>query len=87
MSRAFSTPGWLVGAAVMLAGAAAVAAQPAKQAEPAQQSSGAMAGFSASRDQPVKITSNTLEVRDKIHQATFAGDVKLVQGETTITCR
>jgi lipopolysaccharide export system protein LptA len=87
MSRLFSTFGWLVGAAVMLAGAAAVAAQPAKQAEPAQQSSGAMAGFSANRDQPVKITSNTLEVRDKIHQATFSGDVKLVQGDTTITCR
>jgi len=87
MSRLFSTSGWLVGAAVMLAGAAAVAAQPAKQAEPAQQSSGAMAGFSANRDQPVKITANTLEVRDKSHQATFSGDVKLVQGDTTITCR
>ena len=86
MRKSLSTSGWLVGAAVMLAGAAAVAAQPAKQAEPAQQS-GAMAGFSANRDQPVKITSNTLEVRDKSHQATFMGEVKLVQGDTTITCR
>lgn len=88
MRKSLSPSGWLVGAAVMLAGAAAVAAQPAKQAEPAQQqSSGAMAGFSANRDQPVKITANTLEVRDKSHQATFSGDVKLLQGDTTITCR
>jgi len=87
MRRMHSTSGWLVGAVVMLAGAAAVAAQPAKQAESAQQPSGAMAGFSATRDQPVKITSNSLEVRDKSHQATFLGDVKLVQGDTTITCR
>ena len=38
-------------------------------------------------DQPVRIVSNTLEVRDKIRQATFAGDVKLTQGDTSIKCR
>lgn len=38
-------------------------------------------------DQPVRIVSNTLEVRDKIRQATFAGDVKLTQGDTVINCK
>ena len=31
-----------------------------------------MQGLSMNRDQPVKIESNTLEVRDKIRQATFS---------------
>src|SRR5882724_470906 len=83
MIKLFSASRWLAGAALMFACAAA-AAQPAKQA---QQPSGAMQGFSANRDQPVRITADTLEVRDKIHQATFMGDVKLVQGETTISCK
>jgi lipopolysaccharide export system protein LptA len=83
MTRIFSASRWLAGAALMFVSAAAVAAQPAGQAQP----SGAMQGFSANRDQPVKITANSLEVRDKIHQATFMGDVKLVQGDTTITCK
>jgi len=39
------------------------------------------------RDLPVKIESLTLEVRDKQHQATFAGNVKLTQGDTTIQCK
>src|SRR5258708_5624912 len=68
-----------------LAASLAVAAQPAPQ--PAQQSSGAMQGFQINRDQPVKIESLTLEVRDKQHQATFAGNVKLTQGDTTIQCK
>lgn len=81
MIRPVSRSRWLAGAALMLASAAAVAAQPA------QQPSGAMQGFSANRDQPVKITANSLEVRDKIRQATFMGDVKLVQGDTNISCK
>jgi lipopolysaccharide export system protein LptA len=82
---------WVRRAIVMAAGfslaaSLAVAAQPAPQ--PAQQqSSGAMQGFQINRDQPVKIESLTLEVRDKQHQATFAGNVKLTQGETTIQCK
>jgi lipopolysaccharide export system protein LptA len=75
-----------MGAGFSLAASLAVAAQPAPQ--PAQQqSSGAMQGFQINRDQPVKIESTTLEVRDKQHQATFAGNVKLTQGETTIQCK
>ena len=53
----------------------------------AQQPSGAMGGLQLQRDQPVKIESDTLEVRDKQRQATFSGSVKMIQGDTTITCR
>ena len=60
------------------------AAQPAGQA---QQPSSTTQGLSMDSDQPVRIVSNTLEVRDKIRQATFAGDVKLTQGDTIIKCR
>jgi lipopolysaccharide export system protein LptA len=70
--------------ALVTAGAAgAAAAQPPAPAQP----SGAMQGFQVNRDQPVKIESNSLEVRDKSRQATFLGDVKLTQGDTTITCK
>jgi lipopolysaccharide export system protein LptA len=75
----------LMGAGCSLAASLVVAAQSAPQ--PAQQSSDAMQGFQINRDQPVKIESLTLEVRDKQHQATFAGNVKLTQGDTTIQCR
>ena len=44
----------------------------------------ALQGFSQNRDQPIKINSATLEVRDKDKVATFAGDVHLVQGDTTL---
>ena len=73
-----------IAASVSLA-SMAFAAQPA--AQPAQQTSGAMQGFQINRDQPVKIESATLEVRDKNRQAVFAGNVKLTQGDTTIQCK
>src|SRR5262245_6296782 len=38
------------------------------------------------REEPVRITSNTLEVRDKSKMATFKGDVHAVQGETDVRC-
>jgi lipopolysaccharide export system protein LptA len=75
----------LVGVAFALAAIMAAAAQPAPPAPPAQQG-GAMNALQLNRDQPVKIESNSLEVRDKSHQATFIGDVKLVQGDTTLKC-
>lgn len=70
-------------AALVLSCALGAAAQPVGQA---QQPSSAP-GLSMSGDQPVRIESNTLEVRDKIRQATFAGDVKLTQGDTILKCR
>src|SRR5256885_8395716 len=56
-------------------------------AEPAQQTSGAMQGLQLNRDQPVKIESDALEVRDKSQQATFIGKVKLTQGDTVLQCQ
>jgi lipopolysaccharide export system protein LptA len=44
----------------------------------------ALQGFSQNRDKPLKITSASLEVRDKEKIATFSGDVHLVQGDTTL---
>jgi lipopolysaccharide export system protein LptA len=44
----------------------------------------ALQGFSQNRDKPLKISSASLEVRDKDKVATFSGDVHLVQGDTTL---
>ena len=89
MARGAAT--WLpVSIGLTLACMLGAAAQPAGQAPPAgqaQQPSSTMQGLSMDGDQPVKIESNTLEVRDKIRQATFAGDVKLTQGDTIIKCK
>ncbi len=52
----------------------------------AQQPSIGPPGFAKS-DQPVKIESATLEIRDKSRVATFSGNVKLTQGETTVQCQ
>ncbi|HKS64419.1 MAG TPA: LptA/OstA family protein [Xanthobacteraceae bacterium] len=82
MTRTFSPA--LACAALMLSCVIGAAAQPAGQA---QQPSATTQGLSMDSDQPVRIESNTLEVRDKIRQATFAGDVKLTQGDTTIKCK
>ena len=46
----------------------------------------ALQGFSQNRDQPVKIDAATLEVRDKSKIATFSGNVRVVQGDTTLLC-
>lgn len=47
----------------------------------------AMQGFTQNRDQPVQIEAATFEVRDKKKQATFSGNVKVVQGDTTMTSK
>ena len=44
------------------------------------------AGPPAQHDAPVKITSTSLEMRDKDHQATFTGDVVAVQEDSTLKC-
>jgi len=44
----------------------------------------AMQGFSQNRDQPIQIEAASLEMRDKKKEATFTGDVKVVQGDTTM---
>jgi lipopolysaccharide export system protein LptA len=47
----------------------------------------AMQGFTQNRDQPIQIEAARLEVRDKKQQATFIGNVKVVQGDTTMTSK
>jgi lipopolysaccharide export system protein LptA len=47
----------------------------------------AMQGFSQNRDKPIQIDAASLEVRDKDKAATFKGDVKVVQGDTTMRCQ
>ena len=46
-----------------------------------------MQGFSQNRDQPIQIEAASLEMRDKKKEATFAGNVKVVQGDTTLTAK
>src|SRR5712675_2195370 len=66
--------------AVMAAGKAG--AQSTMQGVP-----NAMQGFSQNRDQPIQIEAASLEMRDKKKEATFAGNVKVVQGDTTMTSK
>src|SRR5689334_13138132 len=47
----------------------------------------AMQGFSQNRDQPIQIEAASLEMRDKKKEATFSGNVKVVQGDTTLTSK
>ena len=64
-----------------------VSTSPAQSTPAATAPSGppnALQGFSQNRDKPLKITSASLEVRDKEKIATFSGDVHLVQGDTTL---
>jgi lipopolysaccharide export system protein LptA len=71
-------------AAVLLAlsAASAASAQGAMTGVP-----NAMQGFSQNRDQPIQIEAASLEMRDKKKEATFAGNVKVVQGDTTMTSK
>jgi lipopolysaccharide export system protein LptA len=66
------------------AGLAAMAlAQPAV-AQPMGGPPNALQGFSINREKPIRITSTTLEVRDKEKRATFIGNVVVAQGDTTM---
>jgi lipopolysaccharide export system protein LptA len=74
---------WLTAAAFTSISLLAQAQPPA----PAQQPPGpanALQGFAQNRDQPVQIDARQLEVRDKEKKATFSGNVKVVQGDTTM---
>jgi lipopolysaccharide export system protein LptA len=46
-----------------------------------------MQGFSQNRDQPIQIEAASLEMRDKKKEATFSGNVKVIQGDTTMTSK
>jgi lipopolysaccharide export system protein LptA len=47
----------------------------------------AMQGFSQNRDQPIQIDAASLEVRDKKKEAVFSGNVKVTQGDTTMSSK
>jgi len=47
----------------------------------------AMQGFAQNRGEPVKIEAAVLEVQDKKKEATFSGNVKVTQGDTTMTSK
>src|SRR4029079_4333546 len=47
----------------------------------------AVQGFSQNRGLPIAIEASRLEVRDKQKIATFSGNVKVVQGDTTMRCK
>jgi lipopolysaccharide export system protein LptA len=69
-------------AALALLAAGDAQAQSAAQGVP-----NAMQGFSQNRDQPIQIEAASLEVRDKAKEAVFAGNVKVIQGDTTMTSK
>jgi lipopolysaccharide export system protein LptA len=72
--------------AAVFALAVAAAGEAAAQ-KPGQNAPNAMQGFSQNRDQPIQIEAASLEMRDKKKEATFSGNVKVVQGDTTMTSK
>ena len=75
------------GVAAIAFAAAFGTAFPATAQSSAQNVPNAMQGFSQNRDQPIQIEAATLEMRDKKKEATFSGNVKVVQGDTTMTSK
>src|SRR3979490_1015098 len=73
---------WSFAFALAVIAAGDAGAQSAVQGVP-----NAMQGFSQNRDQPIQIEAASLEMRDKKKEATFAGNVKVVQGDTTMTSK
>ena len=77
--------GRVIAAALLLASSAAAFeahAQGAVQGVP-----NAMQGFTQNRVQPIQIEAASLEMRDKKKEATFSGNVKVVQVDTTMTSK
>ncbi len=73
---------WLAGVLTLVSLASGAGAQeansPSRRLSPAQE---------RNADQPIQIDAKTLDVRDKKKIATFSGNVRVVQGDTTLTCR
>ncbi|MCA1491023.1 LptA/OstA family protein [Sinorhizobium alkalisoli] len=67
------------GLAAVVFGALAIVPQAAAQA-----TSGRMKGMQLSNDQPIQIESDKLEIKDPESKAIFTGNVKVVQGTTTL---
>jgi lipopolysaccharide export system protein LptA len=77
----------ILGVASLAVGIALVATGAAVAQSTMQGVPNAMQGFSQNRDQPIQIEAASLEMRDKKKEATFAGNVKVVQGDTTMTSK
>jgi lipopolysaccharide export system protein LptA len=73
---------WTGAFAVAIIAAGDAAAQSAVQGVP-----NAMQGFSQNRDKPIQIEAASLEMRDNKKEATFSGNVKVIQGDTTMTSK
>lgn len=87
-SRSDNKRSAVLGTAVLVAAVVAVVAGGAAIAQSTMQGvPNAMQGFSQNRDQPIQIEAASLEMRDKKKEATFAGNVKVVQGDTTMTSK
>lgn len=74
-------------AAIALGGVALIATGAAVAQSTMQGVPNAMQGFTQNRDQPIQIEAASLEMRDKKKEATFSGNVKVVQGDTTMTSK
>ncbi|WP_027550091.1 LptA/OstA family protein [Bradyrhizobium sp. Cp5.3] len=85
--RSACKAGVAVGAAAFVFGVALIATGAAHAQSTMQGVPNAMQGFSQNRDQPIQIEAASLEMRDKKKEATFAGNVKVVQGDTTMTSK
>jgi lipopolysaccharide export system protein LptA len=83
--------GLLVATIALLAPALAAAQGPHSAAAPAPAPANGSPVQSmiqgGGQDQPVQIEAASLEVRDKSKMATFAGNVQVVQGDTTMKCQ
>jgi lipopolysaccharide export system protein LptA len=90
-SRARSSAGLALFAAAVAALLGVLTATDAlAQKNPAPQNQGlpnALQGFSQNRDQPVRIQSDNLVVRDKDKVATFTGNVHVIQGDTEMNSK
>jgi lipopolysaccharide export system protein LptA len=71
--------------ALISACVSSAAAQPAAKTE--KNTASPLQGFSQNNGQPIQIEAAHLEVRDKQKVATFSGNVKVVQGDTTMRCK
>jgi len=80
---------WFYVIALALSAPAVAAAQAPRPGAiaPPQLGNPAQGILNDNQDQPIQIDAATLEVRDKEKMATFAGDVQVVQGDTTIKCQ
>lgn len=86
-SRNDSKRSAILGAAALVLGITLVTTASALAQAVTQGVPNAMQGFSQNRDQPIQIEAASLEMRDKKKEATFSGNVKVIQGDTTMTSK